>query len=123
MQSAWRPPHAVARQGGHTTVGNPAPDGLQGAGHHLLEGALMENFKLLARGIDVQRALAELAQHAALWKLFTARQDTPGSAHHDTECIVLRGPREVTTESVFNDLGAHWLPYLDAVPELPRAVS
>lgn len=83
----------------------------------------MENFKLIAQGVDVQPALAELAAHPDLWKVFTARQGTPGSPHHDTECIVLRGPREVTKDAVFNDLAAHWLPYLAFTPALHRAVS
>lgn len=71
----------------------------------------MRNFQLVAQGLAVQPALAELAMRPELWRLFTARQDTPGSAHHDTECIVLRGPKTISIESVFNDLDAQWLAY------------
>lgn len=35
---------------------------------------------------------AEEQEQCGMWDLFTARQDTPGSAHHDTRCIILRGP-------------------------------
>lgn len=83
----------------------------------------MENFKLMAAGIDVQPALAELSANAHLWPLFTLRQDTPGSPHHDTECIVLRGPSTYTLEAVFNDLAAEWLPYADTLPELKNLVA
>lgn len=83
----------------------------------------MENFTRIAERMEVQPALRELATQPDLWKLLTARQDTPGSPHHDTECIVLRGPKTVTIESVFSDVEADWLPYIAALPELHAAVS
>lgn len=82
----------------------------------------MRNFQLIAKGLDAQPALAELAAHPELWRIFTGRQDTPGSAHHDTECIVLRGPKTISIESVFNDLDANWLSYVGALPELMALV-
>lgn len=78
----------------------------------------MQNFQLIAGGHRVQPALAELAASPELWRIFTGRQDTPGSAHHDTECIILRGPKAITLEAVFNDLDAYWLDYQGAMPPL-----
>lgn len=75
----------------------------------------MRNFKLIAQGIPTAPVLAELATRGDLWRQFTGRQDTPGSAHHDTECIVLRGPASMTMHAVFNDLEAHWYPHADLI--------
>jgi hypothetical protein len=83
----------------------------------------MRNFQRVARGFDVQPALAELVANPDLWAIFTARQDTPGSAHHDTECIVLRGPKTISHESVFNDLDADWLAYAYALPALRAIIA
>jgi hypothetical protein len=44
---------------------------------------------------DQAASLAELAATSA-WKHLTYRQDYPGSAHHDTRCIVWRGPAAMT---------------------------
>jgi hypothetical protein len=73
-------------------------------------------FQLLATGIDVSNVLSELDARAALWGLFTGRQNAPGSAHADTECIVLRGPAVPDLESVFTDLTAYDYPVLHALP-------
>lgn len=81
------------------------------------------NFKLLARDLPVEAALDELGGNP-LWDAFTARQDAPGSAHHDTRCIVLRGPEVFTIDSVFNDMEAVdyvTIEQLPAVAELARA--
>lgn len=75
----------------------------------------MRNFQLLATGLPVAAALAELETRPQLWRIFTGRQDTPGSAHRDTECIVLRGPASITMAAVFNDLDAHWYPHADLI--------
>jgi hypothetical protein len=48
------------------------------------------NFRLLGT-FDVQAAQDEQAG-SELWNMFTARQDTPGTPHHDTRTIILRGP-------------------------------
>lgn len=48
------------------------------------------NFRMYGT-FDVAAAVREQAG-ANFWDAFTARQDAPGSAHHDTRCIVLRGP-------------------------------
>lgn len=65
------------------------------------------NFRLFGR-LDVAAALAQ-TMASPLWGQFTARQDTPGSPHHDTKCIVLRGPdiphgAELTIHDVFNKI-------------------
>lgn len=48
------------------------------------------NFQLYGR-LDVARAAKE-SLASAHWDDFTARQATPGSAHHSTRSIILRGP-------------------------------
>jgi len=70
----------------------------------------MYNFQLIADGFNVQAAIAELAAKADAFKMFTGRQEAPGSAHHSTECIVLRGPVAITMDAVFNDTHAVWYP-------------
>lgn len=74
-------------------------------------------FQLIAQGLDVSKALAEIEARPSLWSIFSGRQETPGSPHHDTECIVLRGPAVPDLESVFTDLGAYDYPVLHALPE------
>jgi GNAT superfamily N-acetyltransferase len=64
----------------------------------------MHNFQCLLTDLDVGPMLDALDARPQLWSEITVRQDAPGSPHHDTECIWLRGPREITLDSVFNDL-------------------
>ncbi len=66
----------------------------------------MHHFQRLMTNLDVGPMLDALAAHPTLWDEITVRQDAPGSPHHDTECIWLRGPREITLDSVFNELRA-----------------
>lgn len=56
--------------------------------------------------IDVSRMAAALVlKHSVHFADDTRRQDAPGSAHHDTEVILLRGPvGEITRESWFEDV-------------------
>lgn len=63
----------------------------------------MHNFHRLMTDLDVGPLLDALGSSAHLWNDITVRQDAPGSPHHDTQCIWLRGPREITLQSVFND--------------------
>lgn len=72
---------------------------------------------LIAKGFDVQAALDEIEARPVLWSLFTGRQKAEGSAHHDTECIILRGPAVPDAQSVFTDLVAHDYPVLYALPK------
>jgi hypothetical protein len=78
----------------------------------------LKNFQLIAKGIGVAGALHDLAVQAHRWNHFTLRQTTPGSAHHDTKTIILRGPSRYTMDAVFNDIEAEW-DYLNMV-HLPR---
>lgn len=60
------------------------------------------NFRRLLTKVDVAAAAAEIVKQPALWKLLQVRQQYEGSAHIDTETIVLRGPN--TTEGIFDNL-------------------
>lgn len=64
----------------------------------------MQNFNRLLTNINVGPMLDALDARPELWDEITVRQEAPGSPHHDTQCIWLRGPREITLDSVFNDL-------------------
>lgn len=66
----------------------------------------MPNFLRLLTDLDVGPMLDALRERAHLWHEITARQEAPGSPHHDTECIWLRGPRALNLDSVFNDVVA-----------------
>lgn len=82
------------------------------------------NFQLYGR-LDVAEAAAQ-ALASPLWDQFTARQDTPGSAHHDTRCIVLRGPdvpngAQMTAEIVFNKLESRdWVHNCKSLPAVAK---
>lgn len=67
-------------------------------------------FRRLSAGLDVKPLLAALDAHPELWGMVTARQDFPGSAHHDTECVFLRWAADQSMEAAFRDLDAVWLP-------------
>lgn len=66
----------------------------------------MRNFKLIADGFNVQPLVDAIASRPELWDRVTVRQSYEGSAHADTECIYIRGPRAFTPEMYFNDLGS-----------------
>lgn len=78
------------------------------------------NFRMVGT-FDVGAALAEL-DASPLWDQFTARQDAPESPHHDTRCIVLRGP-DVPEGAVYDRALAHtviesrdWQANVEALP-------
>lgn len=75
------------------------------------------NFSQVLRGLDVSMAAVEIARQPALWEQFTVRQNYPGSAHHDTQCIVLRGPDPLSDADVFDDTFSIPWPALDLLPE------
>lgn len=79
----------------------------------------MQNFNRLLTNINVGPMLDALDARPELWDEITVRQEAPGSPHHDTKCIWLRGPREITLDSVFNDLRS--VDYL-SMGELAEAV-
>jgi hypothetical protein len=57
-----------------------------------------DNHERIATNLNVQPLLAALESLPELWDQITVRQDYPGSAHHDTQAIFLRGPRVFTFE-------------------------
>jgi quercetin dioxygenase-like cupin family protein len=77
-------------------------------------------------GTYVAEAALQEAVASDLWDVFTARQDAPGSPHHDTRTIVLRGPvgDMLTNDVIFNELEAvdtNAVEHLPAVAALCRA--
>jgi hypothetical protein len=74
------------------------------------------NFRLFGQ-FDIDVALKE-AHGSDLWDVFTLRQDTPGSPHHDTRTIVLRAPAatEWSHDVIFNTIEAE---DTNAVEHLP----
>lgn len=67
-------------------------------------------FRRISAGLNVQPLLDALGAHPELWGMITARQDFPGSAHHDTECVFLRWSKDQSMEAAFRNLDADWLP-------------
>lgn len=79
----------------------------------------MPNFARLAENLNVEPVLGALNARPELWDEITARQDHPGSPHHDTRCIWARGPRELSIEAVFNDVASTDYPAMHTLaPEL-----
>lgn len=79
----------------------------------------MQHFQRLMTDLAVGPLLDSLQAQPTLWDEITVRQEAPGSPHHDTECVWLRGPRDITLDSVFNELRA--VDYL-SMDELAQAV-
>ncbi len=61
----------------------------------------LQHFRRLALGLDPTAAIAELKRRPELWQITQLRQQYPGTAHADTDTIVLRGP--TTAEDIFNN--------------------
>ena len=66
---------------------------------------MKHNVQILT-GLDVQPMLDMLKKNKDMWNDITIRQDYPGSAHADTECIFIRGPLAFTAKDYFNDCSA-----------------
>ena len=75
----------------------------------------LRHFRRIMGGIDPAPALKELAERPELWELFTRRQEYEGSAHRDTQAIVLRGPVN-GLERVMDDVEYQDLPLLYELP-------
>lgn len=60
----------------------------------------MDNFVKINSKADTESLLHLLALNPKAWGDITVRQNQEGSPHHDTECIVLRGPLELTQASM-----------------------
>lgn len=69
-------------------------------------------FARLLEGLPVEPLAALLDAHPDWWKQITMRQDYLGSAHHETECIYLRGPRSFDFEHYFGESWAGDFPRL-----------
>jgi hypothetical protein len=50
------------------------------------------NLIKIAKDIDVNKFISTLEGDPTLWDSHTIRQDLKGSAHHDTKCVIFRGP-------------------------------
>lgn len=81
-------------------------------------------FERIATGIDTAELVARIEAQPQLWHGITARQDYPGSAHHDTQSIILRGPLP-TSRDVFNDVECmDYRPYVEALsPEIETMIG
>jgi hypothetical protein len=79
---------------------------------------VVANFIKITDGIDVEPLRKAIESKSHLWGQITARQTTPGSPHHETECIFLRWCDGQDVHSAFNDLRAVNYP---AYAELPEA--
>jgi hypothetical protein len=64
------------------------------------------NFELITTGLNVNPLLDLIDANPELWGDITIRQSFPGSAHHDTECIFVLGPKGFTVADYFMDLSA-----------------
>lgn len=80
---------------------------------------MISSFQLLEENIPVS-TLAEKLKYSPLWKDFTARQMTPGSAHKYTESILVKCPKEATVEAWFNDLETVDYRAVDEFPEIDK---
>lgn len=71
-------------------------------------------FQKVQSFLDIRAARAELEAQPELWSEITIRQDFPGSAHHDTESIILRGPAAGTNP--FDEIPAQPYGVIDKLP-------
>ena len=55
---------------------------------------------------EANAIVAEIDAKPALWDQITARQETPGSPHHDTKAIFLRWAASQTVEAAFTEIPA-----------------
>lgn len=81
-----------------------------------------ENFTLLQTGLNVQPLLDALDAHPDLWDQITVRQSYPGSAHHDTQAIFLRGPAAFTADEYQGTTDAYDYPALATLGEAVNAL-
>ena len=81
------------------------------------------SFERLTTDLDVRPLLRSIESQPNLWREITARQDTPGSPHADTQAIFLRGPREQTLRAMFDDVEAIDYPALEKLPEARELIA
>lgn len=74
----------------------------------------MRLFERIAAHLDVQPIVARVMKHRELWNGITLRQRMQGSAHHDTQAIIVRGPHPHSTD-LLNELVTVDYPYANDV--------
>lgn len=79
-------------------------------------------FDKVLKNIPIKGVYEFLIKNPKLWLLNTQRQDYEGSAHIDTECIYIKGPKEFTKESYQEDIGSYTYPIPDALWSLIGAL-
>lgn len=72
--------------------------------------------------LDVSKSLSEIESNPELWTINTERQDYPGSAHKDTNSIILRGPTVINARTIFNDTLVIDYPSFDQLPETKHLI-
>lgn len=75
------------------------------------------NIKLLHQGLDPLPLLKKIQANPTLFDQFKARQQTPGSAHKDTQTIFLRWCEDQSIEAAFTQLPAIDYPAYEVLPE------
>lgn len=60
-------------------------------------------FHCVAEGIETRLLVQRIQQQPELWDEIKVRQNYPGTAHHSTESIIIRGPVP-GCDDVFNDV-------------------
>lgn len=70
-------------------------------------------FERIATGMEVEPLLAVIASRPYVWDEITIRQHYPGSAHHDTDAIFLRGPYAFTAIEYMWKADAYDYPTMD----------
>lgn len=71
------------------------------------------SLKCLNTDMDVRPLLESIAAQPNLWNEITARQNTPGSPHADTQSIFLRWTPRQDIEAVFSDVDCIDYPALE----------
>ena len=76
----------------------------------------LRNFRRIMGGIDPKPALREIEERPDLWELFTMRQKYEGTAHQDTQTIMLRWPASGNLEGIGDNVDYVDLELLHKLP-------
>lgn len=80
----------------------------------------LQHFRRLAEGLNTRPAMTELGRRPELWALIQLRQQYAGSAHVDTETIVLRGP--TSAENLFDNIESVDYAYFIELPAITQLI-
>lgn len=83
----------------------------------------MRNFAHLSSGLDVQPLMAAISRNPQIWTEHTERQTYPGTAHEDTECIVLRWCKGIDFKSAFAEIPAFNYPAMGLLLEAHELIN